>query len=1774
MSRKLRKSAFALSMAVASVPAMATVFVNQTFDEAGYTVPTHNNFVAPNTTDPAWYLGFNQNSSTPTIATDSGLNGTNALIAAGKNNSGSFPVFPTLGIGDQLSFSFDFRLPNLPATPTNTTKGLVFGIFGDNSTPVTADFSSAPGNANSTDDLGYSGAIAVGTVGDVSLWRDNPGGNATGLDPVDTIFANNTAKAGSLIDDQNKHTALMTITRTGTTTDVVSVSLDGNVMFTATDTTTSDFSFNDIQISTTNSVALAQQQFNMDNVSVVATGPSTWLGGSNTSWETSGNWQGNIITSGAGNIATFGGTTAVTSNLSSNETVGGLTFTNSNTTTISANTGLSLTLDNAGLGVAISAIGGNVTISAPVILNGNVTAMVNGGNTLTISGAISSTTSKSITKAGCGTLILTNTNTYTGGTTINAGTLLLSGAVNMPSTGTLTVNAGGNFSLADGTARTTTTAALSLASGANLTFDWNAGSVDTLTSTAAATVPSTGTVVVGITINNNSPTGSGGTLISAPSGGLITATTTYYLANNTNFTATLTQSATAVSIGSQTAVAALTNAYWLGNKVTGALGAMALSSVSTSNWASAASGTLAGGVVPGGTAVNVIFGATGASQQASVTTGANMTLSSITFNDSTAVTIAGSNYLSLNSTSSTAASTTAALATVTPGAAISVTSFANATNTISANINLAVNQTWDIANNKTLVVSGIVVGTGSLAKTDTGTLTLSNANNYSGGTTISAGTLKIGNPTALGNAGAASVTSGAVLDLNGTPMIATNPLTLNGTGISSNGALIDSSATPGTYAGLITLGSASSIVAGTGNITISNTGTITGSGFGLTLGGAATGSSIASIIGTNTGTLTKQGAGTWTVSGANTYTGGTTISAGTLKIGNATALGGNAGAASVTSGAVLDLNGTTMTATNGLTLNGTGISSGGALTNSSASPGAYAGLITLGSASSFVANSGNIIVSNTGTITGSGFGLTLGGTATGSSIASNIGTTTGTLTKQGTGTWTVTGANTYTGNTTITAGTLALSGSGSIANSAHINLNGGSFDVSGVSASPYAIGASQTLLGSGTVVGPITVNGTLQTGQTNNVAGKSAATLTLGSGSTLAGSTLMDLTAANTSDEVVFSNGAAGTATLGGTLTVTNPNGITFAAGQSYDLFNFNGNTEGGTFSNLPAGLPTLSGSLVWNTSLLYSSGIISIGSNASLLSVGPSHLLLRSMVNGSQTGSVTLSNSSSTDDATYSATPDAGLTATTATGSVAHSGSTNVTIGFSDYSTTGPRTGSVSISNTANVSDPFNPTSVTLDSGSAVVDNRVITAGNVSLSPVHVNGTGSGTTTLATSGDDNHFTRPTIDGVLFNTAAVTTTQNVTSPVFNTPGLAQVATAPSVPFTTAVGEGLIGETVQTTVSVGFTADVFNGAATSTTAGNYSALDWTDSNGVLAAPGTFAGFTTTDSATFNGAGGMVTLDVPVSLNSLALNNAGSYTLAGTNTLSLAGTSPTPTVSVTGTHSISAPVTLVNDTTVTTNSGVSSIGISGNINGAGKLTTAGTGSVTLSGSNSYGGGTDVSAGTLNVESTTALPANSALSVEGTLVVNRNGNGEITLNLASLSNTGLIDLQNNAMVINGANGGTYNAVNTMLKAGFTSSQNWSGSTGITTSTLGGSNLYTLGEALNGSTLTVGYAYYGDADMNGVVDGNDYTMIDTGFGGGGTGWQYGDFNYDGVIDGSDYSLIDNAFNTQTGSAPAIQVAANTAEIAGGSAVPEPASLGLLGIGALGLMSRRRRKF
>ena len=637
----------------------------------------------------------------------------------------------------------------------------------------------------------------------------------------------------------------------------------------------------------------------------------------------------------------------------------------------------------------------NANIGTPILesasaLAGTDTLTVNNAAANTFAGVLQdgSTRLLALTKGAAGTLTLSGTNTYTGGTIINGGTLLATAAANLPSTGNLTNNAGGTFSMVNSAAVATYTAnSLTLADGANLAFDLVGTDTTDLIASTNAAVTAGGNVGISITGSSTPVVSAATTLISSPSGGLNTGGTSYFVANNTNYTATLFSSATAVQIASYTgSVPALTNAYWKRNQLVGATDVMALSSGTSSNWDSDAAGTSAGGVVPGGSGVNVIFGAIGATSN--VTVGADMNLGSITFNDSNAVTIGGSNTITLNSTSATEATTAGDLGVVTAGSAISVTSSANANNTINAGLALGAAQTWNVASGKTLAVngkvynrgnlltiggagdatiSGEIIGAGGLTKTSAGILTISGSNTYTGTTTVTAGTLKVGSAGAIPTPVAVTSTldlngqsptiryltgAGSVLNSGGSQAVLTLNLLNSGAqtfsgGISGNIRLVVQNA-GGKNADMQTLSGVNTYTGGTlidglaqirasddyvlgavpgsfdaANITLTNGGSLQnnnndpvlnanrgitlGTGGGMFYSGWNKTITVKGVI-TGSGSLTKLDSGPLILTAANTYTGPTIIGAGTLQLGNGGTSGSLSPSSQITNGGSLTFN--------------------------------------------------------------------------------------------------------------------------------------------------------------------------------------------------------------------------------------------------------------------------------------------------------------------------------------------------------------------------------------------------------------------------------------------------------------------------------------------------------------------------------------------------------------------------------------------------------------------------------------------------------------------------------------------------------------------------------------------------------------------------------------------------------------------------------------------------------------------------------------------------
>ncbi|HJT81001.1 MAG TPA: autotransporter-associated beta strand repeat-containing protein, partial [Chthoniobacterales bacterium] len=206
--------------------------------------------------------------------------------------------------------------------------------------------------------------------------------------------------------------------------------------------------------------------------------------------------------------------------------------------------------------------------------------------------------------------------------------------------------------------------------------------------------------------------------------------------------------------------------------------------------------------------------------------------------------------------------------------------------------------------------SGVISGGHHVTSAGAGTLVFSGANTYSGETRINAGVLNVRNGSALGDNTKTKVASGAALEVQGGINIASEPLELSGTGISSRGALRNISGN-NTWGGTVTLTAAASIASDSGLLTIG--GNIVNGGFGLTVSGA--GNVTASGVVSGTGTLTKSDSGVLTLSGTNTYSGATTINGGTINVNSSASLGNISAGLTINAGTLQVSTGFTTTRT-------------------------------------------------------------------------------------------------------------------------------------------------------------------------------------------------------------------------------------------------------------------------------------------------------------------------------------------------------------------------------------------------------------------------------------------------------------------------------------------------------------------------------------------------------------------------------------------------------------------------------------------------------------------------------------------------------------------------------------------------------------------------------------------------------------------------------------------------------------------------------------------
>jgi autotransporter-associated beta strand protein len=725
------------------------------------------------------------------------------------------------------------------------------------------------------------------------------------------------------------------------------------------------------------------------------------------------------------------------------------------------------TIDITGLTAAGTSIGSVAGPSGQILL-GSKQFTVGGNNASTTFGGTISGVGGSIIKTGSGTWTLTGTNTYTGGTTVSAGTLRGTTS-SLP--GDIVNNATLAFSQSGDGSHTGTI------SGTGSLVKEGAGRVTLL----GANTYQGGTTINGGTlgINNASALGTGAVSLS---GGNLTGVANLTLANDINFTAgtgiiaattgttlTLTPSTLGFTFVPNTVMTFGSSAD-AGTVVYAA----ALSVITNIPFSTVVSGgTLRAGAVSFGT---------------------------LTGNDRATTVVNAGATLDFNDFSSTVANLQG-VGSVLTGASAATTIVIREGN-----------------------FSGTIGGAGQLTKTGTGTLVLSGANTYSGGTTVSGGILQ-GTSTSLQGA------------------------------ITNNANVTFNQGFSGTYAGAMS-GSGSLIKSGTGTLVLAGSNNYSG---GTTVSGGVLQGNAASLQGnilnngsvvfdqatngtyagtmSGAGMLTKSGAGTLILGGGNSYSGGTLVSAGILQgttsslqgiiVNNATVAFSQAGSGTYDG---------SMSGTGSLLVNGTGIVilSG---TNS------YTGGTTV---------SGGVLQGNTDSLQGgilNNASVVFNQTGSGTYAGNMSGT--GSMTLQGGGILGMTGTSAYTGPTTVNAGTLI---------------------VNGLLASTVTLSNGTTLGGAGTIGGLVSNAGIL-------APGNSIGTLTVTRNFTQTGGTYqVEANAAGQSDRVNIT----GTATVnGGTVQVLAASG-SYANSTTYTILNATGGISG-TYTGVSSNFAFLTPSLTYD---------------------------------------------------------------------------------------------------------------------------------------------------------------------------------------------------------------------------------------------------------------------------------------------------------------------------------------------------------------------------------------------------------------------------------------------------------------------------------------------------------------------------------------------------------------------------------------------------------------
>ena len=1308
---------------------------------------------------------------------------------------------------------------------------------------------------------------------------------------------------------------------------------------------------------------------------------------------------------GTGAVHQVGGTTLLTA---SNSYAGGTTV-RGGVLSVAADANLGaaagvLTLDGGTLEASSSfATGRAVSITA----NG-ATLQTDAGATLTASGVIGGATGALI-KSGAGTLVTTAANTYGGGTTISAGTLQLGDGT---TAGSITGDVTDNGTLAFNNPGTTTFAGVISGTGA----------VDQLSGTTVLTAANTYAGGTSIATGSTLQLGNGTTAGSIVGDVTDDGTLAFDNPGSTTFAGVVSGTGALGHLGGTTVLTAA-NTYTGGTTISG--GTLQLGDGTTA-------GSIVGDVTDDGT---LAFNNPGSTTFAGVISGSG------------AVNQIGTGTTVLSGTNSYAGGTTVSGGTLSVAADANLGASAGALTldggTLEASASFATarevtigtgNGTLQTDAGATLTTSGVIAGaTGGLTKAGAGTLVTTAANTYGGGTTIGAGTLQLGDGTTAGSI-VGDVTDNGTLAFN-------NPGTTTFAGvISGTGAVEQLGGTTvltaaNTYVGGTSIANGSTLQLGNGTTAGSIVGDVTDNG---TLAFNRSDTSTLSGVISGSGVVNQIGTGTTVLSGTNSYTGGTTVSDGTLSVAADANLGAAAGALTL-DGGTLEASASFATA-RAVTI-GTGngtlqTDAGVTLTTSGVIAGATGGLTKTG-AGTLVTTAANTY--GGGTTIGAGT-LQLGdGTTAGSIVGdvtdngtlafNNPGTTTfaGVISGTGavaqmTGTTVLTAANTYAGGTTISGGTLQL-GDGTTAGSivGDVTDNGtlafnnpGSTTFAGVisgSGTVLQSGGTTVLSGTNTYAGGTTVSGgTLSVGADANLGAAAG-------GVTLDGGTLEASASFSTARAVTIGTGN-GTLQTDAGVTLTTSGVI---AGATGGLTKTGAGTLVTTADNTYGGGTTISaGTLQIGAGGTSGSIVGDIANNATLAFDRSDTFTFAGVISGS------------------GAVNQIGTGTTVLTGSHTYTGDTAITAGTLQVDgTAGSAASTLTVAANATLA------------GSGTVGGNVTVAGGGIVGPGSASGTAPGTLTIGgnltlagTSVLNYQLGQAGVAGGALNDLidvggdlTLGGTLNVSESaggsfgvglyrIINYAGsltdnglvLGSVPAAGSFIQTSVLHQVNLVNTAGLTLNYwDGTGPKFNGVVNGgdgiwqAAAGNDN---WTDSTGVVNAGYADGGF-----AIFAGAPGTVTVDTTLGvINSSGMQFAtegyrvegGAITLgAGSNVIRVGDGSPEGA-------GYTATIASV-------------------LTGAGGVDKTDSGTLVLTGANTYGGGTTISAGTLQLgDGTTAGSIVGDVTDNGTLAFNNPGS--ITF-AGVISGTGAVAQMAGTTVLTAANtyaGGTSIAAAGTLQLG----------------------------------------------------------------------------------------------------------------------------------------------